>query len=113
MGSPQLWHSSREPEPTRLRLEYGCDQHPRETSPNPCVKLGFAKSIHQARVYIRQRHIRVGKQLVDIPSFMVRVENQKLIDFSYTSPFGGGRPGRNKRKSLARKAGGGNDEDDE
>merc|ERR1712137_1164664 len=75
-------------------------------------KLGFAKSIHQARVYIRQRHIRVGKQLVDIPSFMVRVENQKLIDFAYTSPFGGGRPGRSKRKSMARKAGG-NDEDDE
>merc|ERR1712110_998314 len=75
-------------------------------------KLGFAKSIHQARVYIRQRHIRVGKQLVNIPSFMVRVENQKLTDFSYTSPFGGGRPGRNKRKTLARKAGG-KDEDDE
>merc|ERR1711943_38269 len=75
-------------------------------------KLGFAKSIHQARVFIRQRHIRVGKQLVDIPSFMVRVENQNLIDFAHTSPFGGGRPGRNKRKSLARKAGGGNDDDE-
>merc|ERR1712137_102930 len=73
-------------------------------------KLGFAKSIHQARVYIRQRHIRVGKQLVDIPSFMVRVENQNLIDFATTSPFGGGRAGRVKRKSL--KKGGGDDEDD-
>merc|ERR1712167_197474 len=35
----------------------------------------------QTLVFIRQRHIRVGKQLVNIPSFMVRVENQKLIDF--------------------------------
>ncbi len=32
-------------------------------------KLGLAKSIHHARVLIRQRHIRVGKQLVNIPSF--------------------------------------------
>jgi small subunit ribosomal protein S9e len=32
-----------------------------------------------------------------------------------TSPFGGGRPGRNKRKALAAKAnkGGGDDEDEE
>merc|ERR1712063_52884 len=73
-------------------------------------KLGFAKSVHQARVFIRQRHIRVGKQLVDIPSYLVRVDNQNLIDFATSSPFGGGRPGRVKRKSL--KKGGGDDEDD-
>merc|ERR1711941_20000 len=72
-------------------------------------KLGFAKSVHQARVFIRQRHIRVGKQLFDIPSFLVRVENQNLIDFSSTSPFGGGRPGRVKRKRAGK---GGDDEDD-
>merc|ERR1712063_5780 len=72
-------------------------------------KLGFAKSIHQARVFIRQRHIRVGKQLVDTPSFMVRVENQKLIDFAYTSPFGGGRPGRVARKRANKNKG---DDDD-
>merc|ERR1711948_237177 len=69
-------------------------------------KLGFAKSVHQARVFIRQRHIRVGKQLVDIPSFLVRVENQNLIDFSSTSPFGGGRPGRVKRRNMKNKSGG-------
>merc|ERR1711982_45387 len=74
-------------------------------------KLGFAKSVHQARVFIRQRHIRVGNQLVDIPSFLVRVENQNLIDFASTSPFGGGRPGRVKRKSWQRRSGG-NDDDD-
>ena len=63
-------------------------------------KLGLAKSIHQARVFIRQRHIRVGKRIVNIPSFLVRVESQKHIDFALTSPFGGGRPGRVKRRKL-------------
>ncbi|KAH0929285.1 hypothetical protein HID58_015012, partial [Brassica napus] len=80
-------------------------------------KSGMAKSIHHARVLIRQRHIRVGRQLVNIPSFMVKVESQKHIDFSLTSPFGGGRPGRVKRRNEragAKKAGGvGGDEDDE
>ena len=70
-------------------------------------KLGLAKSIHHARVLIRQRHIRVGKQLVNVPSFLVRTDSQKLIDLSVTSPFGGGRPGRCKRKKLRAAAGGG------
>ena len=76
-------------------------------------KLGLAKSIHHARVLIRQRHIRVGKQIVNIPSFMVRTDSQKHIDFSITSPYGGGRPGRNKRKALAAKGGGGGGDDDD
>ncbi|SOV74441.1 40S ribosomal protein S9, putative [Plasmodium sp. gorilla clade G3] len=63
-------------------------------------KLGLAKSVHHARVLIRQRHIRVGKQMVDIPSFLVRVDSEKHIDFATTSPFGGAGPGRVKRKSL-------------
>jgi len=67
-------------------------------------KLGLARSIHHARVLIRQRHIRVGKQLVDIPSFIVRVESQKHIEFALTSPFGGGRPGRTKRKRAKKAA---------
>jgi len=66
-------------------------------------KLGLAKSIHHARVLIRQRHIRVGKQIVDVPSFLVRVESHKHIDFALTSPFGGGRPGRVKRRKLKAK----------
>ncbi|KVI05487.1 Ribosomal protein S4, conserved site-containing protein [Cynara cardunculus var. scolymus] len=80
-------------------------------------KTGMAKSIHHARVLIKQRHIRVGRQVVNVPSFMVRVDSQKHIDFSLTSPFGGGRPGRVKRKNqkaAAKKAAGGDaDEDDE
>src|SRR5436309_3786017 len=66
-----------------------------------CVyKLGLAKSIHHARVLIRQRHIRVGKQIVNVPSFVVRLDSQKHIDFALTSPFGGGRHGRVFRKKA-------------
>eukprot|EP00727_Mastigamoeba_balamuthi_P005385 m51a1_g14845 putative 40S ribosomal protein S4 (195) ;mRNA; r:714460-715174 len=60
----------------------------------------MAKSIHHARVMIRQRHISVGKQLVDQPGFMVRVDSAKQIELALTSPFGGGRDGRCKRKKL-------------
>merc|ERR1712170_87990 len=62
-------------------------------------KLGLAKSIQHARVLIRQRHIRVRKQVVNVPSFIVRLDSQKHIDFSLKSPFGGGRAGRVKRKN--------------
>ena len=77
-------------------------------------KNGLAKSIHHARVLIRQRHIRVGRQLVDVPSFLVRVENQKLIDYSFTSPYGTGKDGRVKRKKAKAAAkGDAAEEDDE
>jgi small subunit ribosomal protein S9e len=81
-----------------------------------CVyKLGLAKSIHHARVLIKQRHIRVGKQIVNVPSYMVRLDSQKHIDFALTSPYGGGRPGRVQRKKAAAAAGGdgGEEEEDE
>merc|ERR1711869_92893 len=76
-------------------------------------KRGLAKSIHHARVLIRQRHIRVGRQIVNVPSFMVRVESQPHIEFALNSPFGGGRPGRVKRKNAANKGDGDDGEDDE
>lgn len=76
-------------------------------------KQGLAKSIHHARVLIRQRHIRVGKQIVTVPSFVVRVDSQKHIDFALNSPFGGGRPGRVKRRNLAAHADGDAEEEDE
>merc|ERR1712209_250717 len=75
-------------------------------------KLGLAKSIHHARVLIRQRHIRVRKQLVNVPSFVVRLDSQKHIDFSLKSPYGGGRAGRVKRQNM-KKGGGGGDGDEE
>lgn len=59
---------------------------------------------------------RVGRQLVNIPSFMVRVESEKHIDFSLTSPLGGGPAGRVKRKNQKASGGGGGgdgEEDDE
>jgi len=61
---------------------------------------GLAKSIHHARVLIRQRHIRVGKRLVNVPSFIVRLDSEKHIEFSHTSPHGNGRPGRVRRKTI-------------
>ena len=76
-------------------------------------KLGLAKSVHHARVLIKQRHIRVGKQIVNIPSFLVRADSQKHIDFSLNSPLGGGRPGRVKRKRMAAAGGGGGDGEEE
>lgn len=42
----------------------------------------------------------VGKQIVNVPSFVVRLDSQKHIDFALTSPFGGGRPGRVRRKKA-------------
>jgi len=79
-------------------------------------KLGLAKSIHHARVLIRQRHIRVRKQVVTVPSFIVRLDSQKHIDFSLQSPFGGGRPGRVKRRNAKKgkeEAAGGDDAGDD
>lgn len=52
-----------------------------------------------------------------MPSFVVRLDSQKHIDFALSSPFGGGRPGRVRRKKAraAEKKEGGDDaaEDDE
>ena len=52
---------------------------------------------------IRQRHIRVGKRMVDVPSFMVRTESENHIGYAATSPLEGGRAGRVKRKTLRTK----------
>mmetsp|Transcript_1420 Transcript_1420/g.2358 ORF Transcript_1420/g.2358 Transcript_1420/m.2358 type:complete len:190 (-) Transcript_1420:49-618(-) len=74
-------------------------------------KQNLAKSLHHARVLIKQRHIRVGRQMVNIPSFLVRVDSEKHIDYALTSPFGGGRPGRVKRKNAGSGGGDGEEED--
>ena len=57
----------------------------------------------------------VRKQVVNIPSFVVRLDSQKHIDFSLKSPFGGGRPGRVKRKNVKKgnAAGAAAEEEDE
>jgi len=68
-------------------------------------RKGLAKSPHHARCLIKQRHIRVRSQMVDVPSFLVRVDSYPHIAYTTTSTFGGGRPGRCKRKKLKAKAG--------
>mmetsp|Transcript_4912 Transcript_4912/g.6289 ORF Transcript_4912/g.6289 Transcript_4912/m.6289 type:complete len:191 (-) Transcript_4912:61-633(-) len=74
-------------------------------------KAHLAKSIHHARVLIKQRHIRVGKQLVNVPSFLVRVDSEKHIGFASTSPYSdAGRKGRVARKNAANKGGDAEDE---
>jgi small subunit ribosomal protein S9e len=62
------------------------------------------------------QHGRVGKQIVDVASFLVRVDSQKHIDFALSSPLGGGRPGRVKRmnlKAASKKAAGGDGDEEE
>ncbi|CAI0549276.1 unnamed protein product [Linum tenue] len=79
-------------------------------------KAGMAKSIHHARVLIRQKHIRVGRQVVNVPSFMVRIDSAKHVDFALTSPFGNadvnGRVKRKNMKSAASKKGGAGSDDE-
>merc|ERR1719326_2555444 len=95
---------------TRMRLDYvlalKIEDFLERRLQTQVFKSGLAKSIHHARVLIRQRHIRVRKQVVNIPSFIVRLDSQKHIDFSLTSPLGGGRPGRVKRRNMRRAQGG-------
>ena len=81
----------------------------------------------------------VRKQVVNIPSYMVRLDSQKHIDFSLKSPLGGGKPGafhfnnlaiifflwcfwvwrhsvvlgRVKRKNMKKGKGGGDEEEEE
>ena len=57
--------------------------------------------------------LKFGLQVVNVPSYIVRLDSQKHIDFSLKSPLGGGRPGRVKRKNAKKGKGGGDASDDE
>ena len=50
-----------------------------------------------------------------MPSFIVRLDSQKHIDFALGSALAGGRPGRNRRKRMkaAQKGEDGGEEDEE
>ena len=61
-------------------------------------KLKLAKSIHHARVLIRGRHIAVAGRIVNVPSYMVTVENENKITMYHRSALAGGAPGRRYRK---------------
>jgi small subunit ribosomal protein S9e len=63
----------------------------------------LAKSFHHSRVLIRQRHISVGKQLVNIPSYMVKKDSEAHIQFAPTSVYKTGKLGRVKRKKGGKK----------
>eukprot|EP00759_Apiculatamorpha_spiralis_P057992 PhF_6_TR8906/c0_g1_i2/m.14067/K02997/RP-S9e, RPS9; small subunit ribosomal protein S9e len=76
-------------------------------------KLGIAKSIHHARVMVRQRHIAVGKQIVTVPSFTVRVGSEKQIALAAQSPMVSGKTARCTRVKAGKKKGGGGGGDDE
>lgn len=65
-------------------------------------KHGLARSIHHARILILQRHISVNSDLVNIPSFLVKIQSQKKISYFCKSPFGGGTPGRVRRKTIGK-----------
>ena len=51
--------------------------------------------------------------MVNIASFMVKVNSEMQIDFAKTSPYGGGRVGRTKRKKARLGIGATVEEDDE
>ena len=69
-----------------------------------CNSVNKAKSVHHARVLIRQRHIAVGKQMVNIPSFMVRTTSQNHINYADTSVFVTKAMGRTKKKKSGGEA---------
>ena len=73
------------------------------------VQRNLAQSVHHARVLILQRHIAVGKQMVNVPSFVVRTSSENHIQYSATSVYKTGKNGRVKRK----KAGGGDGGEDD
>lgn len=65
------------------------------------AKRKLGNSVHHARILIRQRHISVGKQLVNIPSYLVRVSSEQHIQLAPTSVFKTGKLGRTKTKKAA------------
>ena len=74
------------------------------------AKRNLANSVHHARVLIRQRHIAVGKQLVNIPSFLVRVSSEQHIQLAAKSVYKTGKMGRTKKRKQKKGEEGGDDE---
>lgn len=70
------------------------------------AKRQLGNTVHHARVLIRQKHIAVGKQIVNIPSYMVRVSSEQHIQRASTSVFKTGENGRTKKKKAAAGKGG-------
>lgn len=65
------------------------------------------RSIHHARVLIRHRHIAVGNQMVNVPGYLVRTENENHIGYHPNSAHAAnGRPGRRAKRTLKSQGGG-------
>ena len=47
------------------------------------LRMDHVKTSRNARVSMRQRHIPVGSQVVNIPSFLVRTDSEKHIDSAF------------------------------
>jgi small subunit ribosomal protein S9e len=63
-----------------------------------------AKTLHQARVIIKQGHIKIGKYLVNVPSFNVRVDSENSFNLAPLSPFDpANRKGRAGRRTEKKK----------
>jgi small subunit ribosomal protein S9e len=54
----------------------------------------LAQSMHHARTVVKDRHISVDNQLVNVPSFLVTVENESKIRYYINSPKAEGRKSR-------------------
>ncbi|MCL4399289.1 30S ribosomal protein S4 [Candidatus Parvarchaeota archaeon] len=46
------------------------------------LKKGMAASIREARQLITHRHITVGRKIIDAPSYLVKKDEEELVDFS-------------------------------
>ncbi|MDO8556145.1 MAG: 30S ribosomal protein S4 [Nanoarchaeota archaeon] len=51
------------------------------------VRKGLARSTRQARQMIVHRHVKVGDQVVDAPSYMVKKDEENSLSFVVRSPF--------------------------
>ena len=72
---------------SRMRLDYVPDSMETEDFlelqlQTQVFKSDLVQSIHHSHVLIRKRHICVGKQIVNVPSFVVQLDSQKHIDFA-------------------------------
>ena len=50
-------------------------------------KKNLARSVHHARILILQKMIRVGKQVVNSPSFLVRVDSENQVQYAENTPI--------------------------
>mgnify|MGYP000047010980 CR=1 FL=1 len=50
-------------------------------------RKGLAQTINQARQLIVHRHIAIGDRVVDVPGYLVTVDEEKLVKYAPNSPL--------------------------